>query len=1333
MRTDTAGFAQKNLALDKKPRFTIEVAFDFASTDLLYITSHTDCEVPTGATVLYGLVETLSVVSQSLDPIKANSTIGQIAFSATDSLSALTAAINSRYPTTSLRGKRVRVYVGYEGLPWSDYILVQTQIVDKLTFTPSAVYEFSCSDVQRTARKDIFNVKTTNLYETIDGTQTAIRVHDTTELIPVAHGAGYTDGSASLTVGYIKLEDEKVIWREKVETAINATGTDITVSGSTISSITTDLSVFTAGMQIVLSGTASDDGAHYIVGTPTTNNITTSSTFTGAASGTSYGVTAYPQLYQCTRAWFNTKAVKHEVDADTVEAENKPEITEYVYLEMPAIQMLYAVLTGTIYGEGSTLPDHWNLAIDASTFIDTGSFTGIGADLWDTSDATLGFPARLGGQEKIDGKKFYEQQLCRLTGTFLRVRADGTLSLKRMTSVLNDSAFVVTLTDDHITDLGNLVHDMTSVYNQFQIDWNWDDVKKKYTRGEQIVDQTSISAHGAAAVLTDQYKTLHGSSHTKVALYSQFDSGRDRYAGPPYRTNIGVQHRFNALEVGEIVRLKTSKVRNCVTGSTADLSMEIQKITVDWLDGIKLELFGSSQKADPISQSALTQVMDNAYYTSEGTNLATFGGITKTDVAGVLTITAGTLTGDADMNAAGAIYYYDGDITIPAGDTLFITQNVQIRYTGTISVYGRIDGVGGGLAGGAHGASTSGLVGLGVTYAGGGIVDPYEGDAYHPPVPTGWYHFSYPGYITGEDAPTSVSYPALVNNSTSLLGIPSELRGTSGGPGGWIHFTPGVGIVKTSDGGNGGAGGAGLALVGRGAVSGVNTQIDLSGAPGAEGGAPVSEYSQMWVPGSGAGGAPGGLLVLSDGTLTVNTLAPYFVAEVGATPTRGTPMRRIGTTETPSPTDLNSSYFTHGQDHDPSRGTISRAQSMFRAQYIPANLTPEEDAPEEAPVAASISISESAGTKNSINIVGLNISAVPPSSGAYRGSMIYISLQGVDAWTQVGEARLTANVVAWVPADNSTYTIRAFPVSIDGVESLDYIESSHAVGATQVSVIPTGNTLATDADVTTNGGVRVDTNGIDLYDATGQKIFDADANDGTLILGVVATEKYMKFDPTAGTLKLGLNTQLLGASAYGNDNIYMDQVPSSYLWYDVAFGGSWTRTLNQDYMQLSNGTAETNVEATTQLVAAYSSPAHDWGNNRRAKWSVRIDDSARTTDYYVTSGSFRTAVHTGYIGFRFDQDGSVYAVWGIATATNEQSLVTFTLSTVHTIEYRFVSGTEIEFWVNGTLEHTATTTAQFPVTATTGAEYPVNVSAKKFGSGSSASIVVGSIRFLQET
>ncbi len=849
MRTDTAVFSEENAKLAKRPRYVVELAFDSDNTILWYFTSHSDAALPGGGSVIHDVLEGLSSTSQTLKPDVANSSIGNVNFRLVDKASAVTSALGGQLVLgRSTRRQRVRVYVGFEGMEWADYTLVQTQLVTQITHKDGQ-YQFSCADVQRELRKDIFELAKTTLAASVAADATVIDVASTAAFSMVAHGTSYSD-APSATVGYLKIRDEVIRYTGK-----------------------------------------------------------TSTQFTG-----------------CTKGALNTRRQDHAVDL-AASADRRTAVEEYVYLEMPALKLMYALLTGVLYGQGgAVLPAAWHLGVPTdyvrlSDFIDDSK-----SDLWNPADDVAGFHVRFEGLKKTDGKKFIETELALLAGVFMPVYADGALGLKRMANVLAGAAYVKLLEETNLASAGELVHDFDSLRNVISIGWNWEPASNLYTRTNLLIDQDSVTIHGKADPLKLKFAGLHGSRHSASILAQRFDALRDRYTGPPLHIQVRALPSLNALEVGDVVRLRLANTRDFVANGSLDRSFEIQNISMDWITGaLDLKLFASSQEPTAIAASADPVVLPDSWYTSQGTDLASVLTITGSNPAHVTG--GGTLTGAANMNAAGSVFYFGGgDLVIDAGVNINIVNNVQLRIKGFLQNNGTINGAGQGLP--AHSASVGFL---GVTQAGGGFVLT-QGSF---PLNFKLHVTNYPSAIHSAPNATVPSFNIAWNGS-SLSGIPSDLRGAPGQPGATSFSTGPIA------GGNGGASGAGLTIVSRGFAQGVAASINLSGANGSLGstGGSVVFVPVLWG-GSGAGGSPGGLLILLDGaSVTATGLTDTgFVANQGATPVPPNSAAYFGDVTSP-PTAIYSAYTGIGG------GSLSGARGGSRVQYIPASEAPESDVSE---------------------------------------------------------------------------------------------------------------------------------------------------------------------------------------------------------------------------------------------------------------------------------------------------------------------------------------------------------------------------------------------------
>ncbi|WP_020408919.1 hypothetical protein [Hahella ganghwensis] len=762
--------------------------------------------------------------------------------------------------------------------------------------------------------------------------------------------------------------------------------------------------------------------------------------------------------------------------------DNAPVIEEYVYLEMPAPMLLYALLTGSIYGyAGEFLPDHWHLGVDAQ-YIRTSDFLNIGSDLWDLTNFDEGLAAVVRGQSKVDGKKYIEEQLLLLMGCFSPVYSSGEMGLRRRTVIHSSGSYIRELNvDSNVKDYGELTHNMDSVINLISIQWSYDPVEKTYRRVNAVSDSDSITRHGVSKLKEIKFKTLHSSRHSFDVIKNHFDALRDAYAGPPLEITLVLLADNNDLEVGDIVRVKLENVADYTntTGTlTLDRNFEIQQISTDWETGdVVVRLLGSSQPAGAIPPQEPGTAITDSWYSSAGTeiNETNFPG-QVTEVGGVTHVTGTiTLTGGSNLRSSGSIFYCDQDLTVDSGARVNIVNNVQMRIRGFFQENGDMI-----LTGGGHMGKVGGLdgttSGIGRTLAGKGIK---FGDDSQARIQS----------LNNEgSANPDRDWPPFLNvtvgNDGVPRGLPTDIQGNGGSGGG--EAVSSIINTGTAPGGSGGDGAAGLLVVSRGADIGAAGKIKNVGGAGSPGQAfeVISTGTPAFIKaGSGAGGCPGGIYFLVDGQNNPpNITTSNCVVRFGLSPV------------------LDGSYYILGKKHiadtvgsswDPRyRGIENAVASKYVGTYLAPNRTFNGDgalksasglaenvseawvrvqmltgyvapAPEikYAPIPSAINIQEATNTPASAqgNLSTLEISVTDPGDDAYSYSEIYYQLDGQIGWTYVGAASPEATVT--VVSDGSTYNFRAFSVSKSGLRSKSYQTGSWTVEdisipATRDTVLP---------------------------------------------------------------------------------------------------------------------------------------------------------------------------------------------------------------------------------------------------------------------------------------
>lgn len=644
----------------------------------------------------------------------------------------------------------------------------------------------------------------------------------------------------------------------------------------------------------------------------------------------------------CTRGALNTRPKAHAVDAATA-ADQRTKVEEVIYLELPAAMLAYAVLTGVLYGQTGTLPAHWHLGI-STTLVRLADFTGIGADLWTPADPTKGLILRFVQEKSQDGKAFLEKLVYSPMGCYSPIYADGQIGLRRLAALTADSAPVLTLTEANIVSHSGLQHDMSSVLNDFVVEWSFDG--KEPRRRTRIYDARSQRIHGKAPQKVLSWRGLYGSRHTDITIWQRLTAYRDRYSAPPQRLQVNLLPSLGTLEVGDVVRVKVKNLRDYAgAGATIDRSFEVQRVAVNHQTGdVDADLFGSTSRPMTTPPADITAFpLPDAFYSSAGTLLSSVAGVTI--ASNVLTVAPGTpINGGADMTAAPAILYWLGDLTIQNGVTLKIAGNVWLRVMGTLTINGTIDGNYGGLAGVADDGAVEpylsgnsgfignsrGLDGLRVTEMGG------NPQLESQPIPTTQGKFA------------AFPFLQLQVSGSSLLGVPADMRGTGGGPGGKVIYQSSLRLA----GGTGGAGGAGLCITARRVDFGASGTITLRGADTAAP-SPHLEQGKNFYPGTGGAGGPGSLLITLDAPPSVSV--PDLTAKFyGVT---GTVAQPFYSAEFPILFMPSRAHQRRNRSEQPYAGylgpEIVSAQDLsnacHRIQYVPPAVTPSDDVDEPPP------------------------------------------------------------------------------------------------------------------------------------------------------------------------------------------------------------------------------------------------------------------------------------------------------------------------------------------------------------------------------------------------
>jgi len=1282
MKTVSSAFKLKNDSLFKEPGGYVEVSFDAANTDLYYFTTHDWVALPTSATAsntYYGILKLDSAYSQTIDPINAHSTIGTMAFRLLDYSNEITSLLNTKKSEAkSIRKNRVRIYAGYKELENSDYMLIQTQLMDRqlVYSTSSNEWLITCSDIQRTQRKKIFDLKKTNITASLSSTGITISCISEVDFIAKAQGTSYTD-APSKTVGYIKIEDEVIRWSSSTSQQLTVDNTASTLSaGTTVGA--TSLSVTDA------SGFRSRGIGYIDSGGGNLSEIS----WTGKSSNTLTGVSGiiYAHLSGATivdsqgRGVFNTQGVIHEYNADS-SSNRQLEILEFVYIEEPALDIAKKVYLGTGW------PDHWNLAMDAQ-WVATSTFDDIGTDIYDSTDPTVGKILTFIGQEGVDAQQWLEEEVFAAAGVFPKVLSDGQIGVKRTTIITPYSSPNVIISNDHIISDSGLTYDHEQVYNELDIYWDWDFKTNDYNFEILLEDPDSQAEFRKGnEIKTLKFKGISARRHTDSHIRNLFQFLYNRYSGPPLLISITTFFIYNTLDVGDIVRLKMDNIRDYAGNITSmDRSFEVQSFNVDFNAGtVTLNLFGSYSVAHSIAY-ATNYVMNDSFYTSAGTDLTTI--TTGSWSAG--TGSTWTITGTNNITGAAlsssAIYYVNGGLEIAASASLNSTHNTQLRVKGHFQINGALTAIGSGLTGGAAGDNNAGTAGAIGNTKSVGSIEILPGTAQGSDIfAYGWQFES--DAVSGQysDAPQM----DLINpDGNSIQGILEDGRGTSGGSGGGFLYQVPQGTGSTTlksypnvsanivNGAAGGAGGGSFTIICRSASRGANGYIDISGSPGSKGslhtGANYSMYS-----GDGCGGYPGTFNLFIDGNsitiLTHNDISANFYGaqQSGERIYAANDGRHGYITDTVLNNNVPGVNFpgangtTYGLScyYSGSTDIEDKAQSVFNLQYLPEALVAETLPSTTAALPASFSFNPVSTNDNvAQNLINLEINLVSqPTDANYSYSNVYWKQSTQDTYYFAGVISSTSDLVKRVAADGTTYDVIAKSVSISGLESDQYIRGQVTVASSaQGANMASGNYIAIAktgyADDATTGfwvGNSAGSAQLNIGNSTNYMKWTGSALNvkGNITADTITANTagtIAGWTLTSTSLTSGSGTTAVGLSSSGTYAIYAGNTTPASAPFRVGFDGALTASnatisgsITTSSLTASGGTIGGFTITSTSLTAGSGTTAVGLsssgtyaiyaGNATPASAPFRVGfDGALTASNATISGTITAT--TGFIG-----------------------------------------------------------------------------------------------------
>jgi hypothetical protein len=225
MLTVPANYKIKSDAIAKQPVYVLEIIFAGGGngTDGVNDIYFSTCDIANILNFPYPTLwfpflkaDSISGISQNVDPINGVSTIGTLTAKLTDYggkvSDIIKAADSAGY---GLRRQRIKVFLLFKGMDWADKVRIRTLQVDDLKLSKENEYTITASDVQTLLRKTVFNPVKTSLSAAISASGAVT--------VTVADAGSFKAGSSVNygANGFIKIDSEIMRWTSSTGISFN--------------------------------------------------------------------------------------------------------------------------------------------------------------------------------------------------------------------------------------------------------------------------------------------------------------------------------------------------------------------------------------------------------------------------------------------------------------------------------------------------------------------------------------------------------------------------------------------------------------------------------------------------------------------------------------------------------------------------------------------------------------------------------------------------------------------------------------------------------------------------------------------------------------------------------------------------------------------------------------------------------------------------------------------------------------------------------------------------------------------------------------------------------
>jgi len=215
--------------------------------------------------------------------------------------------------------------------------------------------------------------------------------------------------------------------------------------------------------------------------------------------------------------------------------------------------------------------------------------------------------------------------------------------------------------------------------------------------------------------------------------------------------------------------------------------------------------------------------------------------------------------------------------------------------------------------------------------------------------------------------------------------------------------------------------------------------------------------------------------------------------------------------------------------------------------------------------------------------------------------------------------------------------------------------------------------------------------GLVIYDdaaAEVLKVLVGGTDVGDVIIGNYSGGKGLKWDKSAAAFSIGKSSQLLGAEAYVNSNIYFHSFFESLDGWGVSVIGTGSVTHQTTFVRLQGVT--TNDAAFMRFHRIGLIRTTSWGSNRKFKTKIRMDAVASQRAYVISGYCTYSNPTPGHFGF-YINGSTIYGSCANGSAQSTVDLGTSISGNWQLLEAIFTPGNNVEFFIDGVSKGTLST------------------------------------------